>query len=134
MEETEKRYYLALNEKENLKTLISGKETFSQNEPNFPDTKGTINTEQAIKTAQDDIAYKKQIVINNITNINNKNNIISNLKNQKIIIKPRPLLKNKEENSTDDLINKTIDVDIRPSNFAIFSHNLTTRNAKVNYS
>jgi hypothetical protein len=84
-----------------------------------------------------------QITINNHnTNINSNNhfNILSNYKNSAMGInsknkaKPRPYFDTSKLNdSEENKINMTIDINNKPTNFSVFNNNLTSRNGNVKF-
>jgi len=146
LEATEKKYYESLKEKETLKNLlylknrndniknIDGK-TDSDYSRNSINLNQSINNNAKNKTLSKNYINQISILNNNTNNnfsiLNNyKNIVIGNNRNKD---KPRPYFDNSKLNDSDENnMNMTIDVNNSKSNFAMFNNNLTSRNNKVN--
>jgi len=151
---TEKKYHESIKEKEALKSLLNlrannkseeaaaafqsivHEEDYSDSEINSPSNQIKKKNEEGKKTLN-------HITINNNTNISNNNNnhfnILSNYKNSAMGINSRNKAKSRHyfdtsklNDSGENKMNMTIDINSnKPSNFAMFNNNLTSRNTKV---
>ncbi len=134
---TEKKFIESIKEKDALKSVINlnsksalGKTMsidFSNTFQNF----NTINAESENNKKTSQINYQ----INSNYNIfNNYKNSAMGMTSRNKMIPPNAFMKGKRHDDSDDnMMNMTIDVNSKISNFAMFNNNLTTRNAKVNF-
>lgn len=139
---TEKKYYESIKEKESLKALLNIKTNLNSKQDAF---QSIVHEESSLdisfnKSICDDKKYFNKITINNNNNINNNNhfNILSNYKNSANGINSRNKTRlrpffdiDKLNDLEENKMNMTIDINNKPSNFAMFNNNLTSKNNKV---
>ena len=110
LEITEKKYYESIKEKEFLKAQLN------LNNNKYPERLTNSN----IENKNNEIILKNKNFVDNKNNPFDKKNIKSNNNTSTI-----------NNDSDDDLMNKTIDINHKGSNFSIFSKNLVFKNSKV---
>lgn len=144
---TEKKYHESIKEKEALKSKLNLRvnnkseafQSIVQEEDSDSDRKLTnLNSSSNKINIEGKKTFNQITINNNVNNTNNHFNILSNYKNNAIGInsrnktKPRPYFDTSKLNdSEENKINMTIDINNKPSNFAMFNNNLTSRNTKV---
>jgi len=146
LEITENKYQDSIMEKEKIKSLLNIKSCRNE----LSNTKLNVDLKNETISDHTDAAFNiinhetkdSKITFNqiNINNTNNNNfNILSNFKNGANEINSRNKLKQRPDfnsrhklnDSDENKMNMTIDINNKPSNFALFNNNLTSRNSKV---